>query len=248
MVALPNPAWSRDELIVTLDFYLQHSPSLPGKNSEAILALSTFLNQLQSKLGGDIPDKFRNLNGVYMKLMNFRRLDPSYEGQGLQRGNKDEGVVWGLYAHRTDELRRVANTIRSYVLSDDLIPQVEFLYGDEEEGTEGRVLTRLHRYRERDPVLVRRKKQQALKEHTTLFCEVCGFDFEGFYGSRGQGFIECHHTKPLSELPQHGETTRISDLSLVCSNCHRMIHRHRPWLSPEELRELMTWPNSANPG
>jgi 5-methylcytosine-specific restriction protein A len=26
---------------------------------------------------------------------------------------------------------------------------------------------------------------------------------------------------------------------LICSNCHRMIHRRAPWLKPEELRELI---------
>ena len=85
-----SPLWSRDELIVTLDFYLQHAPGIPGKTSSQIFALSDFLNLLQSKIGGDIPDKFRNVNAVYMKLMNFLRFDPDYEGTGLTRGSKDE--------------------------------------------------------------------------------------------------------------------------------------------------------------
>jgi hypothetical protein len=40
---------------------------------------------------------FRNPNGVYMKLMNFRRFDPVYRAQGksgLVRGNKLEEIVW----------------------------------------------------------------------------------------------------------------------------------------------------------
>ena len=79
-----NPSWTRDELIVTLQFYLAHTPTIPGKNSEEILELSQFLNQLQFKLGGAVHEKFRNPNGVYMKLMNFRRLDPEHESQGLR--------------------------------------------------------------------------------------------------------------------------------------------------------------------
>jgi len=55
------------------------------------------------------------------------------------------------------------------------------------------------------------------------------------YGNRGIGFIECHHTKPVSMLDGKS-TTRIEDLALVCSNCHRMIHRTRPWMSVDELR------------
>jgi len=59
------------------------------------------------------------------------------------------------------------------------------------------------------------------------------------YGDHGDGFIECHHTKPVSEL-QVGEKTKLSDLALVCSNCHRMIHRKRPWLSVDGIRTLLS--------
>ena len=233
-----NPPWSRDELIVTLDFYLRHIPSIPGKKSSEISKLSDFLNRLQSKLGGDRPDRFRNINGVYMKLMNFRRFDPDYEGKGLQRGNKDEEVVWNLYYSQPDDLRKISDTIRSLVSSDTPIPPKEVISDDEEEGEEGQILTRIHRYRERNTKLVKRKKERVLKENGTLSCEVCGFDFVEVYGDHGYGFIECHHTKPVSEL-KVGERTKISDLSLVCSNCHRMIHTKRPWLSVEGLKRMI---------
>ena len=237
-MAIRNPPWSRDELIVTLEFYLRHTPSFPNKKSPEILDLSEFLNRLQSKIGGDRPDKFRNPNGVYMKLMNFLRLDPNYEGKGLERGSKDEEVVWNLFASNPDELRKVADSIRSFVSSSTPIPPKDIISDDEEEGEEGQILTRTHRYRERDTKLVKRKKERVLKEQGTLACEVCGFDFVNVYGDQGKGFIECHHTKPVSEL-EVGEKTKVSDLSLVCSNCHRMIHRKRPWLSVEGLKDLL---------
>lgn len=235
---LRNPPWTRDELIVTLHFYLTHAPYIPIKNSEDVFELSDFLNRLQPKLGGDRPDKFRNRNAVYMKLMNFRRFDPEYEGTGLQRGNKDEREVWNLYSSRREELRRVSDAIRAFVSSDEIIPSIRDTSNDEYEGEEGQVLTRVHRYRERDNKLVKRKKEMTLKEHQALVCDVCGFNFESFYGDRGRGYIECHHTKPLSELSPQGERTQVSDLSLVCSNCHRIIHRGKPWLLIDELRGL----------
>ena len=238
-MATRNPKWSRDELIVTLDFYLRHNPSIPDKKSSEILALSDFLNRLQMKMGGETGDKFRNPNGVYMKLMNFRRFDPSYEGKGLERGGKDEEVVWNLYSSNPNQLRELTASIKSLVLSDHPLPSVEVMGDDEEEGEEGQILTRTHRYRERNTKLVRRKKERVLKESGTLACEVCGFDFSGTYGERGEGFIECHHTKPVSDL-RDGETTNIADLALVCSNCHRMIHRRRPWLSVEGVKDLLS--------
>jgi 5-methylcytosine-specific restriction protein A len=233
-----NPTWSRDELIVTLDFYLRHRPTIPGKQSREILDLSNLLNSLQSKVGGFKTGTFRNANGVYMKLMNFRRFDPDYTGKGLERGGKDEEVIWNLFAPKPSDLRNVADAIRSYISSNEHVPPPEIILDDEEEGQEGQILTRTHRYRERDPVLVQKKKARHLRENNSLVCQACGFDFKKTYGDHGSGFIECHHTKPVSELIA-GAVTKLSDLALICSNCHRMIHRKRPWLSVEQLREIL---------
>ncbi|VUF13576.1 HNH endonuclease [Methylobacterium dankookense] len=78
-----------------------------------------------------------------------------------------------------------------------------------------------------------------LNEHGALRCEACGFDFSARYGERGHGFIECHHTKPVSSLSA-GERTKSQDLALLCANCHRMIHVARPWLSLSDLRAIVT--------
>ena len=95
------------------------------------------------------------------------------------------------------------------------------------------MLTAVHRRRERDPKIVKRKKEAVLRETGQLACKVCGFDFARTYGERGEGFIECHHTRPLSE--GGAAMTRLDDLALVCANCHRMIHAKKPWLTVEEL-------------
>jgi len=71
-----------------------------------------------------------------------------------------------------------------------------------------------------------------------LACEACEFDFATFYGKRGYGFLECHHTKPVASLLE-GHKTHINDLSLVCANCYRMIHRKKPWLSIDELKAIL---------
>ncbi|WP_242977147.1 HNH endonuclease [Clostridium botulinum] len=54
----------------------------------------------------------------------------------------------------------------------------------------------------------------------------------------GEDFIEGHHIKPVSELKE-GEKTKVEDIVLLCSNCHKMIHRKRPWLSREKLKTLI---------
>ena len=233
-----NPPWSRDELILTLDFYLRHRPTIPGQTSDELSKLSQELRVLQSRLGGEVNEKFRNENGVNMKIGNFMSLDPTHHGEGLPNIGKNDKVIWEEFGHRPDELQRISDTIRSFIHSDTPIPPKEVKWDDEEEGEEGDLLTRTHRYRERNTKIVKKKKKKVLEEQGTLKCEVCGFDFVTVYGDCGYGFIECHHTKPVSEL-KVGERTKISDLSLVCSNCHWMIHTKRPWLSVEGLKGLL---------
>ena len=137
------------------------------------------------------------------------------------------------------ELRRVSDAIRALVPLGQILPPSAAVTNEEEDAEEGRLLSRAHRFRERDPSIIGRKKHRALQQQKSLSCEVCKFDFEKVYGERGYGFIECHHTKPLSELSPEGATTKLADLSLVCSNCHRMIHKSKPWLSMDQLRELL---------
>ena len=235
-----NPTWSRDELIVTLDFYMRHSPKIPGKTSSEVIELSRLLNRLGQQIAGDKSETFRNPNGVYMKLMNFRRFDPDYLGSGLERGGKDEEVVWNLFANNTTELSKTASSIADFVTvgtqgGDGLDPLPDIFDFDAEEG---KVLTRQHQVRERNKRLVERKKQQVMSQTGQLCCEVCGFDFSVVYGELGQDFLECHHNRPVSEL-RPGERTSLTDLSLLCANCHRMIHRRRPWISVEELRKML---------
>jgi len=231
---MKNPPWQRDEHIVALDFYLRYAPSIPGKHSKEVIALSELLNILGRKISGELQETYRNPAGVYMKLMNFRGVDPSHPGVGLANGSKDEQVVWGLYANDRPELSKVAKRITQFITTEEKSVVLPELSEEEEEGNEGQVLSRMHRYRERDRKLVITKKNKFLKENSKLHCEACGFDFRQRYGERGADFIECHHTKPVSELETNGKT-KISDLVLLCSNCHRIVHRKKPWLSFEEL-------------
>jgi hypothetical protein len=102
---------------------------------------------------------------------------------------------------------------------------------------EGNIVERRHLSRERNSALIAEAKSQFFKNHNRLFCEVCGFDFKEIYGQRGENYIEAHHTLPVSEMQEY-QKTKISDLAMVCSNCHRVLHRTRPWLTVGELKNI----------
>ena len=113
-----------------------------------------------------------------------------------------------------------------------------FEEGLPDEGTEGRKKIVKHKKIERNTKLVRKKKAIFKKKYGKLFCEACGFDFKNTYGARGEGFIECHHIVPLHETKKE-ITTKVDDLALLCSNCHRMVHRKKKWLTLDELTKLL---------
>jgi putative restriction endonuclease len=97
-----------------------------------------------------------------------------------------------------------------------------------------------HLIRERNSKIVIKAKEKFKLEHEgKFFCQVpnCGFIFTDIYGERGDNFIEAHHKRPISERVGN-EETEVDDFIMVCSNCHRMIHR-KPWLTEDELKELI---------
>tara|TARA_B100000989_G_scaffold187189_1_gene140822 strand:- start:1194 stop:2021 length:828 start_codon:yes stop_codon:yes gene_type:complete len=119
------------------------------------------------------------------------------------------------------------------------INNFDSVYEDVEIATaEGKAKYVRHKTRERNPEIVKAKKREFKNKHGRLFCEACGFDFANTYGSRGDGFIECHHNVPLHEEEEE-RVTKTSDLTLLCSNCHRMIHRKKKWLTVEELKSTL---------
>jgi len=103
---------------------------------------------------------------------------------------------------------------------------------------EGRELFLKHRARERNPAVVQLAKTLFLRKHRRFFCQACSFDFEKVYGELGRGFIEAHHTIPVSQLSSRSKT-KVIDIALICPNCHRMVHRKRPWLTMGKLKTIL---------
>ncbi len=67
-------------------------------------------------------------------------------------------------------------------------------------------------------------------------CAVCGFDFAKVYGTLGEGYIEVHHTEPISTF-DHEHAVRVETVVPLCANCHAMVH-HNGLLSVDKLKEI----------
>jgi 5-methylcytosine-specific restriction protein A len=80
---------------------------------------------------------------------------------------------------------------------------------------------RLHKRIERNNQLSKR-----VKDVQGYTCKACKITFKEIYGVLGEEFIEAHHLIPLSKLGSEKIQLDIrKDFTVLCSNCHRMIHR-----------------------
>jgi 5-methylcytosine-specific restriction protein A len=234
--AVQNPDWARDEIILACDLVMTNGWKGLDAQDSRVIELSAMLQLLPIHADADRNETFRNPNGVARKTFDIATRHPDYRGKPTKGGALDVEVL-DEFLVRPDEMTEVARLIREGISAGDL---QDLAQADDDEldddfsAPEGRLLLRRHRARERNKGLRKKKIESVLRKGGTLECESCGFDFEEVYGERGAGYVECHHVVPLH---QAGEgKTKLSDLALICANCHRMIHRRAPWPTPGELR------------
>lgn len=131
------------------------------------------------------------------------------------------------------DLRRFLGLYRHLVENEaDLYLRADIEDDETDLATENLKRLRVHKRIERN-----RKLAAKVKRLQGYSCKACGFDFGKTYGPIGKKFIEAHHLIPLSKLI--GDIITLdprSDFSVLCSNCHRMIHRSKFIHSVEEFR------------
>ncbi|MFJ1950354.1 HNH endonuclease [Streptomyces griseoincarnatus] len=232
-----SPDWTRDEIILACDLAMANGWKRLEFNDPRVIELSTLLQTMPIHPEEARTELFRNPNGVARKTADITSRHPDYRGKPTN-GNALDVEVMNDFLARPAEMAEVARRIRDGLSTgefQDLPPEAE--EEDDYSAPEGRLLIRRHRSRERDKGLRKRKIDAVLRQGRRLACEACGFNFEATYGPRGAGYIECHHVVPLHEAGER--RTRLSDLALICANCHRMIHHRAPWPTPDELRNLI---------
>lgn len=237
--------WTRDELILACDFARRHDWKwMPAEHPE-VQELAQLLRMMPIYPVDERPEDFRTPGSIEAKLQN---INTARKGYGLKKtkGSKLDKVVLQEFIDHPEEMAAAAQAIRAGLKSGSLQSSYEAMVDiddQDDSAPEGRLLQRKHFVRERNRKLRDRKIKKHLATHGQLACETCGFDFHVSYGDHGEGYIECHHIVPLHAAGERD--TNLDHLILICSNCHRMIHRRSPWLKPEELREMLKKPDGA---
>lgn len=152
--------------------------------------------------------------------------------------------LWIIYqtheAEKAERLRlqrkRSKKARENKTTSQEPTPKPDELLPEKGELVEGKpTQTTITRYERSD------KLRQRCLTLNGYKCAVCGMDFETVYGEIGRGYIEVHHTRPISTYKDEHEVPNC-ELVPLCSNCHSMIHRagsdYKHPISVDELKSI----------
>lgn len=126
---------------------------------------------------------------------------------------------------------RLLNYIASRAQSVNL-PNAEELA--EISALEGEVVQAAIKYRRRSQKIIEAKK--AISSNR---CEACGMSFIETYGLHDADCIIGHHINPIAD--RKGESsTKLADISLLCPNCHAVVHTEDPPITIESLQSMIS--------
>jgi len=242
-----NPRWTRDETILALDLYLQCLSSMPGPTDPRVVALSAELLALPVYPAEDRKASFRNPEGVAFKLQNLRHVAT---GKGLAKVSATDREVWSDFGGNPGLVKTLAASIRSEAKAVQSTPEPPE-GNDDEEFPEGRLLTAVHKRRERHPGLRLKLVRKRASSPAGLICDACGDGPKTRDVHLQDAGFEAHHLVPLATASPVGTSTKLNDLALLCATCHRLIHRtiqrSRKWITLPEFRALLSGGGPASP-
>lgn len=88
-----------------------------------------------------------------------------------------------------------------------------------------------------------RRRARGLRDRALFesqgICEACRIDFGRILGGAGRRVLQVHHRRQLASADTP-RITRLSDLAVVCANCHALIHSDpKRAMSVEALRRKL---------
>ncbi len=230
-----NPPWTRDETILALDLLQRRGMNAPGPSDAEVQGLSQLLRSLPIHVQSQKVDTFRNPAGVAFKIQNLRSVSGSGAG-GLSNVSRVDREVWQDFGNRPDLVTQLVNAIKSG--AQEIAASGDATEAEDIEFWEGRTVTAVHLRRERQPAL-RRKVIGTRRTTGRLCCDACGHTPS--LSNLDDAEFECHHVRPLATTGF--VATKISDIALLCANCHRLIHRlmvkEKQWINIDSFRQIL---------
>ena len=183
--------FKRFEVLTVEEAWKKYRDANGDENKESFVTRMNSMFQTEidnGEIGCIILSNFQPFdNPVYLSEIGIEFNNSIVSGKGITKSEINAILEHGF---------STISAIRSKL---NLLERIGFTE-DDEGFPEGKYLLKLHLVRERNPEVIKLAKEHYLQQQGKLICEVCGFDFKAHYGDIGEGYIEGHHTKPISEM------------------------------------------------
>lgn len=108
-----NLPWSKEEIILALDLYFDSNRGAISTTNPNVIKLSGQLNKLRATEQVNDEEKFRNPNGVCLKLSNFLAIDPKHDGKGMTSYSKLDAELFEKFSTNLSLLKEEATKIKN---------------------------------------------------------------------------------------------------------------------------------------
>ncbi|MDB5159628.1 MAG: putative restriction endonuclease [Mucilaginibacter sp.] len=173
--------------------------------------------------------KFKTTKSVYATLYTAGNIISKFYSSGTLPSDQE------LQTDITEILK-----VYELISYNEGLPTTDVEYEQDDDYYEG--IENLRRFRFHKRIERNNTLSKKVKEKQGYKCKACEFNFIKGYGVLGEKFIEAHHLVPVSSLT--GDKVKLNvmdDFTVLCSNCHSMIHRQDDPSDLEALKKVITF-------
>ena len=116
------------------------------------------------------------------------------------------------------------------VFSEPEVSDFEEIYGDYR-FIEGEEYIKIEKRKKRSSCIRKLKINFAKKQLGQAMCEICG--------ENDEVVLDVHHEKIMVSDMEENHVTKLSDLRILCANCHRRAHKYK--LKVEDLKKMLNF-------
>jgi hypothetical protein len=193
-----------------------------GGDPKGVIGTGTAVSDWREYEQGGPKQPTRTKNEVKLKIETL--IDPTLD-EPLTPAQVEAAGISGVRWNVQESGTGIDDSTADRILKLWLPRSAVTVEAEELSGLEGEVRYMMVRHRKRERKLREAAIERAIADRGSLACEVprCGFDFFWRYGEIAKGYAQVHHVNKLADRT-HPSQTKLSELRVVCANCHAMIH------------------------
>lgn len=231
-----QPRWNIYELLLAVNTYFEIGDAKKiNPDNPLVIELSQTLRALP--IHKDKDDVFRNITGVYMRLLNIASLDVNFKHY-LKNISKLLRKIFLYYINKETKLKNIVSAIIS------CLPLPFEYYNPLEKSAQtfmaGNILYLYHLYLENMTKISKLVKDNYAKREKGR-CLCCEIELSNYYGELGYKLLELHYTEPITNY-HNGMEVLAGKFVPLCPACHKLAH------SDPDLLEISNLKNTIKVG